>query len=660
MSRQIRASWVGAITTIGLTAATFAASGGPPAQAVDWSACLSGPSERQAVFDRAAEQSGVPRSILLGVSFMESRWDDHDGAPSTSAGYGPMHLTSPKGIEQAPREHAMGKGDGSHEPTARREATRERIGKDALSTLARASKLTGISERRLRTDAVANVCGGAAVLARYQRDAGGAKDLGDWSAAVARYSGADDQATALRFARQVYQVIREGAARTTNDGDRVVLRSNTSARVDRAAVASLGMPVTGGRPDCPAGLGCEWLPAPYKHYGKAPGAYGNHDLANRQQDMDIDYIVIHDTEATWDTTLQLVNDPTYVSWHYSLRSVDGHIAQHVDNTDVAWHAGNWYVNMHSIGLEHEGFAASGASWYTESLYQDSAKLVVHLAQKYGVPLDRAHVIGHDQVPGILPANVAGMHWDPGPYWDWEHYFDLLGAPIDGDGQPGSRVVTVAPGFDDNQQTVTRCDNDSTTADTCPAQGTNFVYLHTAPDASSPLVTDVGLKPNGAPSTTVVSDIGARAAAGQQLVVQEVQGDWTKVWWLGADAWVYNPATSPTLVASSGQVVTPAAASAVPVYGRAYPEKAAYPAEIPYQTVAPLQYTIKPGQSFVLADADIESDYYYAKTFRCKYVELDCTEVEGADRYYQIWFGHRIAYVRAADVVVTSGLVAAAP
>jgi hypothetical protein len=24
-------------------------------------------------------------------------------------------------------------------------------------------------------------------------------------------------------------------------------------------------------------------------------------------------------------------------------------------------------------------------------------------------------------------------------------------------------------------------------------------------------------------------------------------------------------------------------------------------------------------------------------------------VEGSDRYYEIWFGHRMAYVRAADV-----------
>jgi hypothetical protein len=34
--------------------------------------------------------------------------------------------------------------------------------------------------------------------------------------------------------------------------------------------------------------------------------------------------------------------------------------------------------------------------------------------------------------------------------------------------------------------------------------------------------------------------------------------------------------------------------------------------------------------------------------------MDCTGVVGHDRYYEIWFGHRIAYVRAADVTLDRG------
>jgi N-acetyl-anhydromuramyl-L-alanine amidase AmpD len=551
----------------------------------------------------------------------------------------------------------MGKGDGEKQRPIRVQVQRERIGKDALSTLAKAAALTGLGKQQLKSDAVANVCGGAAVLAAYQREAGGARDLGDWSSAVARYSGADDQATALRFAKQVFRVIRAGKARITNDGQRMFLRANPSATVDRQAVEALGLPVAKvGAADCPPGLACEWLPSPYAKTGPSPGAYGHYDLGDRPETGNIDYIVMHDTEATWNTTLQLINTPTYAaSWHYTIRSADGYIAQHVANDDVAWHAGNWYVNMHSIGIEQEGFAADGAAWFTESLYQSSARLVRHLAREYGVPIDRAHIIGHDQVPGTTPGTVAGMHWDPGPYWNWEHYFQLLGHPIHPAPKPGSTVVTVRPGFDDNQQLVTHCDDDVATDDTCPAQGTNFLYLYSQPDLASPLVTDIGLKPTGAPSTTIVSDIGARAAAGQQLVVQEVQGDWTKVWWLGADAWVYNPVAAPTLVPSQGQVVTPVSTTAVPVYGRAYPEASAYPPGTTVQGVVPLQYSVQPGQQYVLADADIETDYYKANTFNCS-VQPDCIQIQGVDRYYEIWFGHRIAYVRAADVTVADGVV----
>ena len=51
------------------------------------------PAGRQADFVAAARDAGVPESVLLGVSYLESRWDTNRWAPSTSGGYGPMHLT---------------------------------------------------------------------------------------------------------------------------------------------------------------------------------------------------------------------------------------------------------------------------------------------------------------------------------------------------------------------------------------------------------------------------------------------------------------------------------------------------------------------------------------------------------------------------------------
>ncbi|HET6698324.1 MAG TPA: N-acetylmuramoyl-L-alanine amidase, partial [Nocardioidaceae bacterium] len=343
----------------------------------------------------------------------------------------------------------------------------------------------------------------------------------------------------------------------------------------------------------------------------------------------------------------------YLAWHYTLRSSDGHIAQHLNNKNVGWQAGNWYVNMHSIGLEHEGIAAEGATWFTESMYRSSAALVKYLAEEYDVPLDRAHIIGHDQVPGVDAAHVRGMHWDTGPFWDWEHYMELMGAPIEPDRRGRSDVVTVAPGFAENPQPVTGCEQ---AGEPCATQGTNFVYLHTAPSEDAPLVKDAGLHPDGSYSTTRVSDIGARAAAGQKFLVAERQGDWLGVWYLGEIAWMknQNAAGESVVRPSQGSVVVAQGEEAVPVYGRAYPEESAYPEEIPYQAIAPLQYSIKPGQAYVLADDDLSTDYYYAKTFDDS-LPGDHTVVVGEDEYYQIWFGHRIAYVRAADVEIKDGV-----
>ena len=88
---------------------------------------------------------------------------------------------------------------------------------------------------------------------------------------------------------------------------------------------------------------------------------------------------------------------------------------------------------------------------------------------------------------------------------------------------------------------------------------------------------------------------------------------------------------------------------VPVYGRAYPEQTAYAGtQVPYQTVTPLQYTIKAGQQYVLADDTIDTNYYYAKTFDSSLPD-DHTVVTGQDKYDEIWFGHRMFFVRAADV-----------
>ncbi|OEV31072.1 hypothetical protein AN219_07150, partial [Streptomyces nanshensis] len=106
-SRRSRALWA-AGTGVAATALLLPlVSAGPYATAEQ-----RGTSRLQQQFADAAEEYGVPESVLLGVSYLQSRWDAHDGAPSVSGGYGPMHLTDARtalaGSAATRAEHGAG------------------------------------------------------------------------------------------------------------------------------------------------------------------------------------------------------------------------------------------------------------------------------------------------------------------------------------------------------------------------------------------------------------------------------------------------------------------------------------------------------------------------------------------------------------------------
>ena len=101
--------------------------------------------------------------------------------------------------------------------------------------------------------------------------------------------------------------------------------------------------------------------------------------------------------------------------------------------------------------------------------------------------------------------------------------------------------------------------------------------------------------------------------------------------------------------SSKMLIKPKAGKdAIPVYGGAYPEKAAFDhAGLPSAALTPLTYTIPAGQMYV-ATGPFKSDYYYAKLYN---QPSTYQHVEGNDEYYQISFNHRIAFVKKSDVEV---------
>lgn len=402
------------------------------------------------------------------------------------------------------------------------------------------------------------------------------------------------------------------------------------------ALLGLGTAAAAAAAECPATVVCQVIPA----------AASNYTAADRPRDGDtIRYIVIHDTEESYHRAIARFQDPgIHASAHYLIRPADGQVAQLVRTKDIAHQAGNYWFNMHSVGIEHEGVLIDGARWYTEAMYQASARLVRHLAARYHIPLDREHILSHEEIPGIAPAAVAAMHFDPGPYWDWAHYFDLLGAPLPAARLSHAPVATIAPRFATNVEPLQSCVDGACTD--LPPQGSNVVYLHTGPSVGAPLVGDPALHPDGSPGTTRVGDWSATAVSGQSFVVAARTGEWTAIWFGGRVAWFHDPPGRRAGAPGHGRLITPRPGrSSIPVYGAAYPEAAAYPPTIPAIAIEPLQYTIPAGQ-FYVAVARTASDYYDEGT-----PAMRPTFIAGNRRLLEISFNHRRAFVDAADVLV---------
>ncbi|WP_033291241.1 N-acetylmuramoyl-L-alanine amidase [Amycolatopsis jejuensis] len=610
---------------------------------------------RQRAFADAASEFGVPLDVLLGVSYLESRWDSHPGSASKAGGYGPMHLTDLRSVgndtTESEHDHGDARGDTSRPmlqvaPRKQGKPPKPSAPPPGSQTIDKAAELLGTDADTLRKDPAENIRGGAALLADYQRQLGiKSANVKDWYGAVARYSGSDDLNGARTFADEVFNTIRSGIAHRTDDGQSVKLAPKPDAAPDRAQADRLGLRAdttnATNAAECPQSLTCEWKPAPFQKLDD--GTYVGYDKADRPKSQKIEYIVIHDTEGAWDGTLKDVQTPRpkLAAWNYMVRSRDGLVAQAVATKDIGWHAGNFYVNSKSVGVEHEGFAGKG-TWYTEAMYRASAKLVGYLAKRFGIPLDREHILGHDTVPGPDKAHIPGMHWDPGPYWDWAHYFDLLGAPLQHYGTPGSKVVMIAPDFSINKPAFTSCEGDNDTKP-CPERGSSAVVLRTEPNDTAPLLSDVGMHGKN-PSTMRVDDMASRVTTGQKYVVAETKGDWTAIWYLGQKGWFRNPGDAPTAYPANGRIATPKAGKQnVPVYGRAYPEAEAYPKDIKPQELAPLPYQFSAGQQYA-AGPIVDSEYYKA-SFDSATNKL----VKGKTKYVQVQIGYRTAFVNQDDV-----------
>jgi hypothetical protein len=138
-------------------------------------------------------------------------------------------------------------------------------------------------------------------------------------------------------------------------------------------------------------------------------------------------IVIHDIEGTATGAIAWFRNPRARASANYVVGRDGSVTQMVPDWRVAWHAGNSYVNYHSIGIEHEGYTGVPGV-FTDAEYRASAKLVAQLAARYRIPIDRSHVIGHYQVPDPNHKGEFGgfaHHTDPGKTWNWTRFMTYV-------------------------------------------------------------------------------------------------------------------------------------------------------------------------------------------------------------------------------------------
>ena len=127
-------------------------------------------------------------------------------------------------------------------------------------------------------------------------------------------------------------------------------------------------------------------------YTEFPVAFGNFDT-NRNP---IDMIVLHTevgfktgTEATFD------NLQSHISAHYGVNQ-DGTIDHFLEEYNTAYHAGDYSVNLRSIGIEHEDLNKPNDP-RPDALYETSSKLVADICKFYNISCDRDHIKKHNEV-----------------------------------------------------------------------------------------------------------------------------------------------------------------------------------------------------------------------------------------------------------------------
>jgi len=161
-----------------------------------------------------------------------------------------------------------------------------------------------------------------------------------------------------------------------------------------------------------------------------------------------DGIVIHATrgqgetpQAEYEWTLGWFGKNPYQVSANAVIGPDGQIAMPRDWDLITHHAGE--NNATKFGIELAQSAADSARGvpYTDAQYASLGWLLGQLHQRYGIPIDRSHVVGHEELDQGRRQNKT----DPGENFDWGRALQLGAQPQRGvPAQQATQTARVAP------------------------------------------------------------------------------------------------------------------------------------------------------------------------------------------------------------------------
>lgn len=357
-------------------------------------------------FEEAAAEFDVPVELLQAIAFVESRWDHRPPVEDPNE----HGMPPPYGI--------MGLHDDEYFGHSLREA----------------AQLIGRTPDELKLDPQLNIRGAAALLSRY----GGGKtraQIDDWEDAAARLSGIPQRDVSQMHTYDVFNSIKLGRSSKNYYIDRheVDLRAIYGGE----QLKLLSAPRITLSPE-PKTAHTGESTSQSVDYGPAlwdPAASCNYTAGRSSA---VTHVAIHIAQGHYATTISWFRNcnPPRVSAHYVIRSSDGQVTQMVRESDTAHHVGD--DNTYTIGIEHEGFAEvfpnDCARWYSDALYNASARLVRDIADSHGIDKNgtyddsegvgtvlprnsRWKIKGHTNFPTSKPC--------PGECWNWPRFRGLV-------------------------------------------------------------------------------------------------------------------------------------------------------------------------------------------------------------------------------------------